>query len=54
MKIDGIWYRIPMCNIRKDTAKKMWEALNVAYEDTGANIVSILLERLFDIKLKRC
>ncbi|KAJ8886779.1 hypothetical protein PR048_012991 [Dryococelus australis] len=32
----------------------MWEALKVAYEETGANIVCILLERLFDIKLKCC
>ncbi|KAJ8883524.1 hypothetical protein PR048_015368 [Dryococelus australis] len=47
----------PQCQVHlkdKDTAKKMWEAVKVAYEDTGANIVCILLERLFDIKLKRC
>ncbi|KAJ8884916.1 hypothetical protein PR048_011112 [Dryococelus australis] len=34
--------------------KKKWEALKVAYEDTGANKVCIFLEKLFDIKLKRC
>ncbi|KAJ8885487.1 hypothetical protein PR048_011685 [Dryococelus australis] len=38
----------------KDTTKKMWEALKVAYENTGANIVCIFLERLFDIKPKKC
>ncbi|KAJ8871554.1 hypothetical protein PR048_027878 [Dryococelus australis] len=45
----------PQCHIHlkgKGTANKIWEVLKVANEDTGANIVCIILERLFDIKLK--
>ncbi|KAJ8882281.1 hypothetical protein PR048_018769 [Dryococelus australis] len=39
---------------RQRYSKKNREALKVAYEDTGANIVCILLERLLDIKRQRC